>query len=196
MPKAPRPQRARQPQRSSNAPLTDQQKDFCREWVQKPNGTQAAIRAGYAPNSAKQAASRLLGETRIRDYIEKLQAARTGRPAADKPRITEELEHLAFARLTDLLEYDAAGAVTLIATTELPPESKTALKELTQRVRERSDGEGNTERTIETKVAIHDKVGALTALARIQGYLAGPSVFPPIPPGGTGAIWLPDVRPT
>ena len=45
--------------------LTKKQEEFCREYVKDHNGTQAAIRAGYSPESARQQAHRML----TKDYI-------------------------------------------------------------------------------------------------------------------------------
>ncbi len=45
--------------------LTGKEEKFCREYIVDYNGTQAAIRAGYSPKSARQIASRLL----TKDYI-------------------------------------------------------------------------------------------------------------------------------
>lgn len=45
--------------------LTRKQELFCQEYIKDLNGTQAAIRAGYSPESARQQASRML----TKDYI-------------------------------------------------------------------------------------------------------------------------------
>lgn len=56
----------------SNLPaLTDKQERFCLEYVQDYNATQAAIRAGYSEQTARQIASEVLSkphiQTRVRD---------------------------------------------------------------------------------------------------------------------------------
>ena len=46
---------------------------FCEEFVIDQNRTQAAIRAGYSKNSARQIGSKLLTKVDIQDRIEELQ---------------------------------------------------------------------------------------------------------------------------
>lgn len=53
--------------------LTGKEEKFCREYVIDLNGTQAAIRAGYSPNSARQIASRLLTKDYIRSRVHAIQ---------------------------------------------------------------------------------------------------------------------------
>lgn len=58
--------------------LTDKQTAFVREYPKDYNATQAAIRAGYSPNSARQAGAENLSKPVIRDALAELQAeART-----------------------------------------------------------------------------------------------------------------------
>lgn len=49
--------------------MTDKQKRFCEEYLKDCNGTQAAIRCGYAPRSARQQADRMMSKDDIRAYI-------------------------------------------------------------------------------------------------------------------------------
>lgn len=50
--------------------MTDKQKQFCLEYLKDCNGTQAAIRCGYSPRSARQQADRLMSKDDIRAYID------------------------------------------------------------------------------------------------------------------------------
>lgn len=54
------------------ADLNDQQERFCHEYIVDLNGTQAAIRAGYSENSARQIASENLSKPNIRGRINEL----------------------------------------------------------------------------------------------------------------------------
>lgn len=54
------------------ADLNDQQERFCHEYIVDLNGTQAAIRAGYSENSARQIASENLSKPHIRQRINEL----------------------------------------------------------------------------------------------------------------------------
>lgn len=55
--------------------LTQKQQEFVRAYVENSgNGTQAAIRAGYAPDSAHVAASNLLKNPKVQEALKKLRA--------------------------------------------------------------------------------------------------------------------------
>ena len=51
------------------AKMTDKQKRFCDEYLVDLNATQAAIRAGYSKNSARQIATENLSKHYIQEYI-------------------------------------------------------------------------------------------------------------------------------
>ena len=52
--------------------LTEKQKRFVREWLVDFNGTRAAIRAGYSEKSAAQTASRLMKDSVVQEYRNRL----------------------------------------------------------------------------------------------------------------------------
>jgi len=53
--------------------LTAKQLKFTREYAKDGNGTQAAIRAGYSPNSAQMQSSRLLSKDMVGKSVAKFQ---------------------------------------------------------------------------------------------------------------------------
>lgn len=55
--------------RAKPIPTDDRRARFAQEYPKDLNGTQAAIRAGYAPNSAKVTASRLLSDANVQASI-------------------------------------------------------------------------------------------------------------------------------
>jgi phage terminase small subunit len=55
-----------------DTPLTDKQAAFAREYVKDFNGTQAAIRAGYSPKSARVQAVGLLAKPNIKGEVQRL----------------------------------------------------------------------------------------------------------------------------
>lgn len=66
--------------------LTKKQKAFAHEYAVDHNGTQAAIRAGYAEKQAKSQASRLLANVAVKQLVEKLDSdtfAASGLDAAE-----------------------------------------------------------------------------------------------------------------
>lgn len=56
---------------------------FCLAYHRKPDGTQAAIDAGYAPSSAAACASRLLRSNKVRARLQELAAAAASAAIAD-----------------------------------------------------------------------------------------------------------------
>lgn len=52
--------------------LNEKQKQFCEEFIIDFNGTQAAARAGYSPNTANEQAARLLANVNIQAYLKEL----------------------------------------------------------------------------------------------------------------------------
>lgn len=76
--------------------MNSQQKQFCDEYLIDLNGTQAAIRAGYDPNSARSYASQLLDNEEVQQYISEKQ-----KRIADKLDYTLEKVLLNFAKIHD-----------------------------------------------------------------------------------------------
>ena len=76
--------------------MNSQQQQFCDEYLIDLNGTQAAIRAGYSPDTARQYASQLLDIEEIQEYI-----------SAKQKRVSEKLDYtlervlLNFAKIHD-----------------------------------------------------------------------------------------------
>ena len=105
------------------ANLTPNQERFVQEYLLDLNGTQAAIRAGYAEGSASVTASRLLANAKVAEAIAEHQQERAKRTAVTADRVVNELAKLAFVDLSKA--YDANGA--LLAPGEMPDEVKAAL---------------------------------------------------------------------
>ena len=84
----------------------DMQELFCREYIkdEKFNATQAAIRAGYAPNSAPEQASRLLTKGKVKQRIAELMQARNKRMDIDADYV--------LARLIEIDELDVSDILT------------------------------------------------------------------------------------
>ena len=76
--------------------LKVQQKRFCKEYVIDCNATQAAIRAGYAKQTAKQQGSRLLTNVDVSAEIERLSASVHKQLEISAERVLQELAAIAF----------------------------------------------------------------------------------------------------
>tara|TARA_R110000787_G_scaffold39208_1_gene98456 strand:- start:694 stop:1077 length:384 start_codon:yes stop_codon:yes gene_type:complete len=73
--------------------LTAKQLKFTREYAKDGNGTQAAIRAGYSPNSADVEASRLLVNAKIGKAVAKFQENHRLKTEVTIESLAAELEH-------------------------------------------------------------------------------------------------------
>ena len=73
--------------------LTARQLKFTREYAVDGNGTQAAIRAGYAPKSARIEASRLLTNVNVGNAVAKFQEKHRLKTEVTSESLAAELEH-------------------------------------------------------------------------------------------------------
>ena len=73
--------------------LTARQLKFTREYAVDGNGTQAAIRAGYAPKSARIEASRLLTNVNVGNAVAKFQEKHRLKTEITIESLAAELEH-------------------------------------------------------------------------------------------------------
>lgn len=71
--------------------LTDKQKAFCEEYLIDLNATQAAIRAGYSVDTAKQIGSQNLSKLDIAEKIAELKEERSKRVSVDADYVLQGL---------------------------------------------------------------------------------------------------------
>ena len=96
---------------------------FVSEYLKDLNGTQAAIRAGYAPSAARRHASRMLSNVDISTAIREAHDQILKENHVTVSRIVHELALIAFFDPASI--YDESGR--LLAVSELPPETRRAL---------------------------------------------------------------------
>jgi phage terminase small subunit len=141
--------------------LTPRQSAFVQQYLIDRNGKQAAIRAGYAPGSAKEQAARLLTNANV-DRVVTSELKRLGeKHGITVERVLEEYAKLAF--LDPASFYDEDGA--LIPVHLLPKETAAALTGMD--VKEMYK-DGVPEAVIK-KIKFSDKRGALDSLAKHLG---------------------------
>ena len=136
--------------------VTKKQKQFCEEYLIDLNATQAAIRAGYSPETAYSIGQENLKKPEIRVHIDRAIAERSKRTGVNADRVVRELAKVAFVNASDVID---AGDATLKA--DATPEDLAAI----QSVKVKTFGEGGLEREI--KMA--DKLKALELLGRHLG---------------------------
>lgn len=83
--------------------LTPKQKRFVEEYLIDLNATQAAIRAGYSPDTANEQGSRMLANVSIRAHIDRAMAERSKRTGVNADRVLRELAKVAFVNAADVI---------------------------------------------------------------------------------------------
>ncbi|WP_455616631.1 terminase small subunit [Eisenbergiella sp.] len=136
--------------------MTKKQKRFIEEYLVDLNATQAAIRAGYSPDTAKSIGNENLTKPDIRAHIDKAMAERSKRTGINADRVVQELAKIALVNAIDVIDPKTAtikdGAL---------PEDTAAI----QSVKVKTFGEDGLEREI--KMA--DKIKALELLGKHLG---------------------------
>jgi phage terminase small subunit len=85
--------------------LTEKQRLFCLYYVKSFNATQAAINAGYSPDSARQIGSENLSKPYIRDEIKRLKQQMTGELFVEALDVLRKYVEIAFADITDYVTF-------------------------------------------------------------------------------------------
>ena len=79
--------------------MTKKQKRFVEEYLIDLNATQAAIRAGYSPDTAQQMGSENLSKPVIKNAIDKAIAERSRRTGINQDRVIQEIADRKSTRL-------------------------------------------------------------------------------------------------
>lgn len=136
--------------------MTQKQKRFIEEYLIDLNATQAAIRAGYSPDTAKSIGSENLTKPDIQARIARAMAARSRRTGVNADRVVMELAKIAFVNASEVINPETATIRE-----DAAPEDTAAI----QSVKVKTFGEDGLEREI--KMA--DKLKALELLGRHLG---------------------------
>lgn len=136
--------------------MTKKQKRFIEEYLIDLNATQAAIRAGYSPDTAKAIGCENLTKPDIRAHIDRAMAERSKRTGVNADRVVQELAKIAFVNATEVIDPKTAAVRE-----DALPEDTAAI----QSVKVKTFGEDGLEREI--KMA--DKLKALEMLGRHLG---------------------------
>jgi len=141
------------------AKLTPKQKTFCDEYLIDLNATQAAIRAGYSPDSAKEIGCENLTKPNIRAYIEKEIANRSKRTGINQDRVIRELARIAFVNANDVINMNEA---TLKA--DATEDDTATIASVKVKTIPTKEGEG-----VEREIRLADKLKALELLGKHLG---------------------------
>lgn len=88
--------------------MTGKQKRFIEEYLLDLNATQAAIRAGYSPDTAGAIGNENLKKPEIRARIDREMAKRSRRTGINQDRVIRELARLAFVNPADVINTEDA----------------------------------------------------------------------------------------
>lgn len=162
--------------------LNEQQELFCRHYVCLGNATDAARRAGYSWNSARQIGHQLLTKLYIAMRIHDLKEARNRRLEANADDVHREIAKIAMANMEDYVKPSKGKYFELKEYHELTRDELAAVKELefnetvlSSRQAETADeptfdenGDEIENVTLKRRVKfkLYDKLAALDKLAR------------------------------
>ena len=88
--------------------VTAKQKRFVEEYLLDLNATQAAIRAGYSPDTAREIGCENLTKPDISRAIAKAMAERSRRTGINQDRVVRELAKIAFVNASDVIDLKRA----------------------------------------------------------------------------------------
>lgn len=136
--------------------LTEKQKRFAEEYLVDLNATQAAIRAGYSPDTANEQGSRLLANVNIKNTVDKMIAERSRRTGINADRVIREIAKIAFVNAGEVVDLDTALLMDKISDDDMAA---------IQSVKVKTFGEDGVER----EVKLADKLKALELLGKHLG---------------------------
>lgn len=137
------------------AKLTNKQKKFIDEYLVDLNATQAAVRAGYSPDTAGSIGAENLKKPEIKSRIDKAMAERSRRTGINQDRVLQELARIGFAKITDVVDPETAEIRTDASDDDLACIQSIKIK----------PNEFGTER----EVKLYDKKSALVDLGKHLG---------------------------
>lgn len=132
--------------------LTEKEQMFCLHYIKTFNHTLSAIRAGYSPREAHQAAYRLLKREDIKTFIGVLRNQMNEELYLDSERVVREYMKIAFADITDFVSFGPDG-VKLKSSTKVDGQLITSV----------SDGQYGP------SIKLADKMQALDFLRKYMG---------------------------
>lgn len=135
--------------------MTKKQKRFVEEYLIDLNATQAAIRAGYSPHTAKDIGCENLAKPNIAAAISQAMAERSRRTGINQDRVLQELARIGFAKITDVVDPETAEIRTDASDDDLACIQSIKIK----------PNEFGTER----EVKLYDKKAALVDLGKHLG---------------------------
>ena len=139
--------------------MTAKQMRFCDEYLIDLNATQAAIRAGYSVDTAKEIGCENLTKPNIQETIAKAMAERSKRTGVNQDRVVLELAKIAFVNANDLI--DPKDASVKASATE---DDLACIQSVKVKTSLTTNGE-----SVEREIKLNDKMKALELLGKHLG---------------------------
>jgi phage terminase small subunit len=158
---------AKSSRRTNAGGLNAKQQRFVDEYLIDLNATQAAIRAGYSPRTAKQQGARLLTDDDIAAAVAAGQNRVAAKAEITAERVLRELARIGFANIEDYLTI-LPGGEPCVDLSKASREQLAAVQEVT--VEDYVEGRGENARDVRrVRFKLHDKRAALVDLGRHLG---------------------------
>lgn len=141
------------------ARLTAKQKRFIEEYLIDLNATQAAIRAGYSPDTAYSIGSENLKKPEIRARVDQAMAERSKRTGINAERVLIELARVGLINPGNLINFNAATIKEDASEDDLAAVASVKVKTIPT-----DDGD-----IVEREVRLADKLKALELLGKHLG---------------------------
>ena len=138
---------------------SERKKRFCEHYVVCLVGAEAARRAGYAEEFARQRAWELLQEEPVKKYLEELRQDWSERTGITRERVLQELAIIGYSNMSDFARWNSSG-VDLKDTSLVDPAVLPAVKKVKYSMS--ADG-------AETSIELHDKKAALDKIGQHLG---------------------------
>ena len=152
--------------------MNERERRFCEEYLIDLSPQNAALRAGYAPATARNAACWIAPgrpkKPELRGEIDRMLAERSRRTGVNADRVVRELARIAFADVADVMD---AGGTDVRG--DIARDDSAALAQV--RRRETAGG-------VECEIRMHDKNRALQLLGKHLGLFADGARSQPAPP--------------
>lgn len=139
--------------------LTKKQQRFVEEYLIDLNATQAAIRAGYSTQTARQMGVENLSKPVIKNAIDKELAERSRRTGVNADRVIREIAKIAFVNPANIINFDSATVAANVS-----PDDTAAIAAIRIKHIPTQDGVG-----VEREIRFVDKSKALELLGKHLG---------------------------
>lgn len=139
--------------------MTKKQKRFIEEYLVDLNATQAAIRAGYSPESASTIGSENMQKPEIRARVDRALAEQSRRTGINSDRAVREIARLALANAADIID-----PATATVKDGVSRDDTAAIASVRVKITQTADGPA-----VEREIKLYDKNKALELLGRHLG---------------------------